>query len=277
VNEGILSYYSKPTQDEAAIADPLNIKPAFTHACEEALSNPAKMVEAQIELAKNYVELWTNVMTRALDEAVPPKFAPDARDRRFGDPTWSNNPVFDFIRQSYNLNSKWLTDWVKGLESLDTQDARKVEFYTKLLIDALAPSNFLFSNPEALREAAKTQGSSLLKGAENFYHYMSRSKDNLLISTANYDAFQLGRNLAITPGHVVFENELMQLIKYEPTTKKVFSTPLIIMPAWINKYYILDLQPQNSLVKWLVDQGHTVFMISWANPDERHSEKDFFI
>jgi polyhydroxyalkanoate synthase len=275
VSEGWVKCYDKIRTKDQVSADPLNLQPAFRHACREIWENPAKMAETQLDLAKSYLDLFGNVVNRMLDGSVAPICMPDAKDRRFQDPVWQQSPLFAFIRQSYNLNANWLMKLVHGLQTLDMRDAKKIEFYTKFLIDALAPTNFLVTNPEAIKEAFKTQGVSLLKGMENLYHDLARSEQGLLITTADTKAFQLGNNLAITPGRVVYENELMQLIKYEPTTKKVYSVPLIIMPAWINKYYILDLQPHNSLVKWLVDQGYTVFMMSWVNPDARHVEKDF--
>jgi polyhydroxyalkanoate synthase len=256
--------------------DPLNIANAFKKAFKEFYADPKKVVEFNMDLAKNYVDMLANVAHRSIGEEVAPLFAPDPKDKRFQDSEWDTNPLFDFIRQSYNLNSKWLMAVSERLHDLEPKDAQKINFYTRLLIDSLAPTNFPNANPVVIREAIATRGESLMKGAQHLYNDLIKSPEIFKITTADESAFEIGRNLAVTPGKVVYQNDLMQLIQYEPSTDKVYQTPIIVMPAWINKYYILDLQEKNSYVKWLVDQGYTVYMISWANPDGDMADKGFF-
>jgi len=256
--------------------DPLNIAHTFKKAFEEFYSDPKKVVESNIDLAKNYVDMWANIAHRSMGEEVAPLFAPDPKDKRFQDPEWDANPLFDFIRQSYSLNSKWLMAVSEQLHNLQPKEAQKVNFYTRLLIDSMSPTNFPGTNPAVIKEAIATRGESLMKGAEHLYNDLMKSPDIFKITTADENAFEIGRNLAVTPGKVVYQNELMQLIQYEPSTDKVYQTPVVVMPAWINKYYILDLQKKNSYVKWLVDQGYTVYMISWVNPNETMADKGFF-
>ncbi len=256
--------------------DPLNITNAFKKAFEELYADPKKAVDLNIDLAKNYVKMLGNIAHRALGEDVDPLFAPDSKDKRFQDLAWDSNPMFDFIRQSYNLNSKWLLGVMNQLHTLKPKESQKVNFYTKLMIDSMAPSNFPATNPAVIREAISTRGESLLKGAEHLYNDFINSKGGLKITTADDKAFSIGKNIATMQGKVIYQNKLMQLIQYEATTDKVYATPILLVPAWINKYYILDLSPKNSFVKWLTDQGYTVYMISWVNPDESLSDKGFF-
>jgi polyhydroxyalkanoate synthase subunit PhaC len=255
--------------------DPFNISNTFMKAFHEMMSNPQQMAANSIELANNYAKLCDNVTKRFMGEEIPPAYKSVTKDARFKDEAWEKNPMFDFIKQSYYLNSSWLQDITKQLSTLDKKDAHKLEFYTKLIIDAMSPTNFIFTNPEVLRETLATNGANLLKGAENLFKDIEAGEGKLSISTTDFDAFEVGKNLAVTPGKVVFQNNLMQLIQYAPLTDKVHKTPLVIMPAWINKYYILDLQEKNSFVRWLVEQGHTVFMISWVNPTKELGHKKF--
>lgn len=263
-------------ESENMTYDPFNISGSFMQAMQEVWADPKKAVDMNIDLANNYVKVWQNVTNRFFGENVEPLFGGDKKDRRFSGEDWESNPMFDFIRQSYHLNADWTMNIVNHLKSLPPKDAQKVIFYTKLLLDAMSPTNFAATNPEVIKETIATQGVNLLKGAENLYADLAKSKGKFKITTATEGAFALGENLAMTPGSVVYQNDLMQLIQYTPTTQKVHETPLIVMPAWINKYYILDLQQKNSFVKWLVDQGHTVFMISWINPDSSHKDNGFF-
>ena len=198
-----------------------------------------------------------------------------AGDRRFKDNAWNDNEIFDFIKQSYLLSARYVTDVVKQVDGLDPKTAQKVDFYTRQFIDAMSPSNFLLTNPEVLRKTAETGGENLLKGLNNLLSDLERGKGRLRIKMTDMDAFKLGENIAVSPGKVVYQNDLMQLIQYSPTTEQVLKRPLLIGPPWINKFYILDLRPKNSLVRWAVSQGHTVFMISWVNPDEHLAEKGF--
>ena len=256
-------------------ADPLNIGNAFMEMTAKLMSDPAKMVEAHLNLWQDYMTLWQNTARRMMGEVPDPVVKPDAADRRFKDEMWEDNEIFDFIKQSYLLSARWMQGVVKDVEGLDDHTAKKVDFYTRQFVDAMAPSNFVMTNPEVLRATVESRGENLLKGLNNLLDDLERGKGNLSIKMTDYDAFKVGENIAVTPGKVVFQNDLIQLLQYTPTTEKVFETPLLIVPPWINKFYILDLRPKNSFIKWAVDQGHTVFVISWVNPDESLAAKDF--
>ena len=200
---------------------------------------------------------------------------PAPEDRRFRDQAWSDNALFDFIKQSYLLTARSMQGVVKEVEGLDERTARKVDFYTRQFVDAMAPSNFLLTNPEVLRATIESGGENLLNGLNNLLDDLERGKGRLHIRMTDMAAFKIGENIAATPGKVVYQNDLMQLIQYAPTTETVKRRPLLIMPPWINKFYILDLRPRNSFIRWAVAQGHTVFVISWVNPDEQLAAKSF--
>jgi polyhydroxyalkanoate synthase len=255
--------------------DPLNLSEAFLELWSKMWSDPARMFEAQAELWGQYLELWHSALTRAAGGGTEPSAPPARGDRRFRDPDWVDNQVFDFIRQSYLLTSQWLLQTVRGVEGLDPKDAQKIDFYTRQFLDAVSPTNFILTNPAVLRATIETNGQNLVHGFENLLNDLERGNGRLQISMTDLDAFEVGENVATTPGKVVFQNELMQLLQYEPTTTEVYRTPLLIVPPWINKFYILDLRPENSFIKWATDQGYTVFVVSWVNPDKRLAEKDF--
>ena len=206
-------------------------------------------------------------------EEAGPVAAPEPGDRRFTDDAWTENPIYDHIRQSYLLASKFMLSTVRETEGLDAHTAQKVDFYTRQFIDALAPTNFAMTNPEVVRRTVETGGENLVQGLENMLEDLERGQGRLRIRMTDLEKFRLGENVAVTPGKVVFENDLMQLIQYAPATEAVRRRPLLIIPPWINKFYILDLRPKNSFIKWAVDRGRTVFVISWVNPDERLAEK----
>ena len=197
------------------------------------------------------------------------------RDRRFNDESWSGGAVFDYIKQNYLVNSRWLQNVVGDIDGLDEQAQRKLTFFTRQFIDAVAPSNFVFTNPEVMRTMLETNGESVVSGLQHFLADLEKNEGNFRISMTDENAFTLGENIAATPGAVVYENDLMQLIQYEPTTKQVYKTPLLLIPAWINKYYILDLTAERSYIKWATDLGYTVFVIAWVNPDEKLGRKGF--
>jgi len=244
----------------------------------EAMSrtDPARLMAAQMELWQGYQQLWLNTTRRLLTrEPSPPVATPAPDDRRFRHPDWTENPYFDFLKQSYLLNAEWLRNTLLAVEGLDPDTARKIDFYGRQMIDALAPTNFALTNPEVLRETAERKGENLIRGMENLAADMKRGNGRPAITQTDMQAFEVGRNVAVTPGKVVFQNDLIQLIQYAPTTPQVFSRPLLIIPPWINKFYILDLQPDNSFVRWTLDMGYTVFLISWVNPDKRHAGKGF--
>jgi polyhydroxyalkanoate synthase len=255
--------------------DPLNIGNAFLEMTTKMMSDPAKMMEANLNLWQDYMSLWQNTARRLLGETTEPLAKPDNGDRRFKDEMWEENEIFDYIKQSYLLSARWVQGVVKNVEGLDDHTAKKVDFYTRQFVDAMAPSNFVLTNPEVLRATVESGGENLLKGLNNLLEDLERGKGQLSIRMTDYDAFKVGENIAVTPGKVVFQNSLMQLVQYTPTTEQAFEKPLLIVPPWINKFYILDLRPKNSFIKWAVDQGHTVFVISWVNPDTELAFKGF--
>jgi len=238
----------------------------------QMLSNPVKMFNAQVELWQDYADLWQSSSRRWLGQDVSPVAEPDKGDRRFKDPAWRDMQIFDFIKQSYLISARWMQNLVHEVEGMDEDEARKVEFYTKQYIDAMAPTNFVMTNPEVLRTTMDTKGENLLHGLQHMLEDMERGKG---IAMTDYDAFTVGVNVATSPGKVVYRTEMMELLQYTPTTAKVSKTPLLIIPPWINKFYILDLRPDNSFIKWATDQGHTVFVISWVNPTEDMMNKGF--
>ena len=257
------------------MADPSNIGNAFLELTARMMANPAKMMEAQMALWQDYMELWQSTAQKMMGQTVEAVAAPDRDDRRFRGEDWEENVLFDYIKQSYLLSARWLQNTVRDTEGLDEKTAKKVDFYTRQFVDAIAPSNFVMTNPKVLRETIDSQGENLVKGLKNLLDDMERGGGQLRIRQTDEDAFELGRNIALTPGKVVYQTELMQLIQYEPATEQVDKRPLLIIPPWINKYYILDLQPQNSFINWCVDQGLTVFIVSWVNPDEKLAQKSF--
>jgi len=260
---------------DGANPDPLNLGSAFLQMTTQMMSDPTRVVQAQMSLWQDYMRLWQTTTRRMLGEPAEPVVQPDRSDRRFKDPAWEDNQLFDFIKQSYLLTARWMQSQVADVEGLDDKTAKKVDFYTRQFVDALAPSNFVMTNPEVLRATLESGGENLLKGLQNLLDDLERGKGQLSISMTDYEAFEVGRNIAVTPGKVVFQNDLIQLVQYTPTTEKVYKRPLLIVPPWINKFYILDLREKNSFVKWAVEQGQTVFVVSWVNPDERLARKSF--
>ena len=255
--------------------DPLNIGGAFLEMTARLMTSPGKLFETQLGFWQDYLTLWQNTAKRVMGMTPEPVIDAAGTDRRFKDEAWRDNEVFDFIKQSYLLSARYVQDVVKQADGLDAKTAQKVDFYARQFIDAMSPSNFVLTNPEVLRRTAETGGENLLKGLSNLLGDLERGKGKLRIKMTDMDAFRLGENIAVSAGKVVFQNDLMQLIQYAPLTDTVLKRPLLIAPPWINKFYILDLRAKNSLVRWAVAQGHTVFMISWVNPDERLAEKGF--
>ena len=255
--------------------DPFNIGHAFMEMTAQLMRDPAKLVQAQIGFWQDYMTLWQNTARRMWGMDADPVIQADPKDKRFKDEAWKESEVFDFIKQSYLLSARYVNDVVSHVDGLDAKTAQKVDFYSRQFIDAMSPSNFLMTNPEVLRRTAETGGENLLRGLNNLLSDLERGRGKLTVKMTDTEAFKMGENIAISPGKVVYQNDLMQLIQYAPTTGTVLKRPLLIAPPWINKFYILDLRPKNSLVRWAVSQGHTVFMISWVNPDERLSGKRF--
>jgi len=255
--------------------DPLNVGEAFMDMTARMMANPAKLMEAQFTLWQDYMALWQNAAQRWLGQETEPLVQPEKGDHRFRDEMWQENEVFDFIKQSYLLTSRWMMGLVHDLEGEQSPVARKADFYARQLVDALAPTNFLMTNPEVLRTTFESNGENLLKGLENLLADLERGKGQLRITMTDEQAFVVGQNIVTTPGKVIYQNRLMQVIQYAPSTETVHKAPLLIIPPWINKFYILDLREKNSFVRWAVAQGHTVFMISWVNPDETYSDMGF--
>ena len=272
----VAEFLSRQKAEEGiGMADPMAIGTAFLEMAARMMSNPARLAQAQLALWQDYMTLWQRTAERLLGGAAAPVVEPAPEDRRFRDQAWSDNTLFDFIKQSYLLSARWLQTQAKNVEGLDERTARKVDFYTRQFVDAIAPSNFVLTNPEVLRATIESRGENLVNGLKNLLDDLERGKGRLAISMTDMAAFRIGENVAATPGKVVYQTDLMQLIQYTPTTETVKRRPLLIIPPWINKFYVLDLRPKNSFIRWAVAQGHTVFVISWVNPDEGLARKTF--
>ena len=239
------------------------------------LADPQRAVAVQSQLGKAYLELWAAMAKRLAGEPVQPVGKPDPKDRRFSDPEWSSNQFFDFLKQFYLLSTQWADQLVRDAEDLDPHTRQKAEFYVKQIANAISPSNFVLTNPELLRETLGSNAENLVRGMHMLAEDIEAGGGDLKIRQSDSKMFEVGRNLAVTPGKVIFQNELMQLIQYEASTPKVLKRPLLIVPPWINKFYVLDLTPEKSFIKWCTDHGLTVFVISWVNPDARLAHMGF--
>jgi len=259
----------------ALTPDPFHIGSALNEVMAGLAAKPDRLMRAQADLYGRYMELWRAAARQAGGESPEPVAKPAANDKRFNDPDWSTNPVFDVIKQSYLITSDWINELVRGAEGVEPLTQRRVSFFTQMLTDAMSPSNFLLSNPAALREAMESRGESLLKGMENFAADLERGGGQLSISQTDLAQFKVGENVATAEGKVIFQNEIIQILQYSPATNTVCEIPLLIFPPWINKFYILDLRPENSMIRWLAAQGLTVFVTSWVNPDQRLADKTF--
>lgn len=272
----VADFLARQSEDpDVSDPDPLNIGGAFFEMTAKMMQDPVKLVEAQMTLWQDYLQLWQSTAMKILGQEATPVVSPERGDRRFRDAAWDDNEIFDYIKQSYLLSARWIQSVVEDVEGLDGKTRQKVDFYTRQFVDAMAPSNFLMTNPEVLRATLETGGENLLKGLGHVLEDLERGKGKLQIRMTDLEAFEIGRNVATTPGAVVGRTALMELLQYTPSTEQVARRPLLIVPPWINKYYILDLRPENSFIKWAVDQGHTVFVVSWVNPDEDLAEKAF--
>src|SRR5205085_691731 len=259
----------------AARRDELGIAKAFMGLYARLAASPALLASASMSLWLDQMRVLQASWMKALGVKVPAVAEPAKGDWRFKDEEWSTNFLFDYIKQSYLVAARHIQQLVANVEGPSPEPQRKVVFFTRQYVEALAPSNFLMTNPQVLRETLATGGQNLVRGLNNLLADLEKGGGQLRISMTDESAFQLGRNVATTPGKVVFQNELMQLIQYLPTTEQVYRRPLVIIPPWINKYYILDLREKNSFIRWAVEQGHTVFVISWVNPDARLAQKGF--
>jgi polyhydroxyalkanoate synthase len=259
-----------------AFGDELGIAKAFYEMMGRLLADPAKFAAMQFRLWQDYLLLWRNSMLHFLGHNARPVIEPARGDRRFRHEDWRHNFLYDYIKQSYLIAAKHLHQTVGSVQGLDEQTARKVDFYTRQYIDALSPSNFLLTNPEVLRETVNSGGQNLVKGLHNLLEDLERGNgQQIRVKMTDPSAFRVGGNLAATPGKVVYQNDLMQLIQYAPLTKEVYRRPLLILPPWINKFYILDMRARNSYVRWAAAQGHTVFVVSWVNPGAAFAQKAF--
>ncbi|SEP16433.1 PHA/PHB synthase family protein [Aquisalimonas asiatica] len=255
--------------------DALHMSGLFQQLASRMVSNPMQLAQSQIAFWQDYAQLVNNTTMRFLGQNRESVIDPERGDKRFSHDAWEDSPIFDFIKQSYLLAADYVHSTVRNVEGLDEQTARKVDFHTRQFVDALSPTNFVATNPEVLEKTVETGGQNLLRGLRNLLDDLAAGEGRLRVSMTDTEAFEVGHNLAITPGKVVFQNDLIQLIQYTPTTDTVYKRPLLFVPPWINKYYILDLQPRNSMIKYMVDQGHTVFVISWKNPTSDYADKTF--
>jgi polyhydroxyalkanoate synthase len=267
-----LAAYLKPRENGEAKDKPPNelteVIKTLGAVAEYWMSDNDRSTELQAKIAKAYLALWGSSVRRLAGEEAPPAIAPSPRDKRFADPEWKSNQFFDFVMQLYLLTTQWANDLVRNADGLDPHTRKKAEFYVQQITNALAPSNFVLTNPEVLRETLSSNGDNLVRGMKMLAEDIEAGRGTLRIRQSDPANLVVGVNMATTPGKVIFQNDLMQLIQYEPTTENVLRTPLLIVPPWINKFYILDLKPEKSFIKWCVDQGITVFVISWVNPDK---------
>ena len=245
----------------------------FVDLMTKMMTDPTAVARAQIDLFNQSLAVWQKTAERMFVPQAPDADKP--KDKRFKHPDWTENAIFSFVKDSYLVAAKSILSTVREIKGMDNAAARKVDFYTRQFVDALSPSNFVATNPEVLTATLESGGQNLLRGLENLLSDLGRGAGRLSITMTDMSAFRLGENIATTPGKIVYQNNLMQLIQYAPSTQAVRRRPLLIVPPWINKFYVLDLKPKNSFIKWAVDQGHTVFVISWVNPDENLAEKRF--
>jgi polyhydroxyalkanoate synthase len=261
--------------DLGGLSDPTGMGQAFLDLTVKLIANPMPIAQMQLELWKEHIKLLQRTTERLAGITNKSERRPVTADRRFRHSAWTENVLFDYIKQSYLLSAEAILSAVNRVDGLKPKTAHKVDFYTRQFVDAMAPSNFLATNPEVLETTIETGGENLLRGLTNLLDDLERGRGRLAITMTDLEAFRLGENVATTQGKVIFQNELMQLIQYAPSTVEVKRRPLIIVPPWINKFYVLDLRPETSFIRWAVDQGHTVFVISWVNPDERLAHKGF--
>jgi len=278
LSQDIWTLYSEThTPDgKPAETDPMNLMSAFTNLTGMIAQNPEALLKASMEYWTGQMAIWTDATGKLLGGEKHSSSLPDLPDggRRFSHPGWSENALFEYIKRSYLLTSEWTQNLVETSDgNLNMMDRKKVEFATRNFLEAMNPANFFSLNPEVIEATIAENGGNLVRGAEMLLEDMKRGKGELLIRQTDMKGFEVGKNMALTPGKVVWQNDILQLIQYAPSTANVHETPLLIIPPWINKYYVLDLNEKKSMMKWLVAQGHTVFIISWANPDSRHKDQ----
>src|ERR671925_410736 len=259
----------------SAVRDEMGIAKAFMDLYARMAADPALMAQASMNLWSDYMRLWQSSWMKLFGLNAGPVAQPAQGDSRFKDEDWSSNFLFDYIKQSYLIAARHIQHAVASVHGLPEDSEKKVAFFTRQYVDALAPSNFLLTNPQVLRETMASGGQNLVRGLNNLLGDIEKGGGELRISMTDESAFQLGKNVATTPGKIVYQTDLMQLIQYAPLTEQAYRRPLVIIPPWLNKYYILDLREKNSFIRWAVQQGHTVFVLSWVNPDARLAEKGF--
>ena len=274
-----LAAYLKPRESGELVDKPPNelaeVIKTFSAVAEYWVSDNERSAELQTKLGKAYIDLWGSAVRRLAGEDARPAITPSPRDKRFSDPEWKSNQFFDFVKQLYLLTTQWANELVHNAEGLDPHTRKKAEFYVQQISNAMAPSNFVLTNPEVLRETLASNGDNLVRGMKMLAEDIEAGHGTLRIRQSDPSNLDVGVNMATTPGKVIFQNEMMQLIQYQPATESVLRTPLLIVPPWINKFYILDLKPEKSFIKWCVDQGITVFVISWVNPDKSLAAKSW--
>lgn len=252
-------------------SDDLFVKAASAYMA-EMVNNPAKIIEHQIGYWGKTLTHFTEAQDRLIKGNLTPPEDDTPQDRRFKNPLWDTHPYFNFVKQQYVANAQAMTQAVQDIEGLDEKDRKRIDYFTQQIVDMLAPTNFLATNPDALEQAVATNGDSLVTGLENLVRDVEAHDGQMVVSLADTEAFEVGRNLGTSKGSVVFRNRMFELIQYAPSTETVHEVPLLIFPPWINKFYVLDLSDKNSLIKWIVDQGYTLFVVSWVNPDESYAD-----
>jgi polyhydroxyalkanoate synthase len=259
------------------VAEPMtDMVKTFSKVTEYWLSDPSRALEAQTRLFAGYLTVWSNAISHVrTGEQAPDSVSPERGDKRFQDPEWGKNAFFDFLKQAYLVTSRWAGDLVERADGLDEQTRHKASFYVKQISNAISPSNFILTNPELFRETIASNGENLVRGMKMLAEDIAAGHGDLKLRQADTSSFEIGRNVATTPGKIVGRSDVAEIIQYEPATDTVLKRPLLICPPWINKFYILDLNPEKSFIRWAVEQGHTVFVISWVNPDQRHGAKNW--
>ena len=274
-----LAAYMKPLEEgrtNADLADSVgDAVKTFGKVAEYWLADPKRSLQAQTAITTGFIDLWSNTLRRMGGEQTPELVPTEPGDKRFADPEWQENPVFNFLRQAYSLTNNWANELVNHADSVDPATRERAQFYLRQIAGAVSPSNFIATNPELIRDTIRESGQNLVRGMQMFAEDVEAGKGQLKIRQSDPSKFELGVNMGATPGKVIFRGDLFELIQYAPTTPTVYKRPLLIVPPWINKFYVLDLNPEKSFVRWAVSQGLTVFIMSWVNPDERQAEKSF--
>lgn len=274
LSQRLMTAFSHKREVPASLQGPgpeLYMKAATSY-MSEMMANPSRLLEQQVGYWGRTLKHYAEAQEQLAKGKLEPPADTTRKDRRFSNPMWETHPYFNFVKQQYLINAEMAETMVDGIEGLEGNDKKRLRYFSSQIIDMMSPTNFLATNPDALARAVETDGQSLVDGLENLVRDIEANDGELLVTLADKGAFEVGRNIATTPGKVVFRNRMFELIQFTPTTEKVHKTPLVIFPPWINKFYILDLKEKNSLIKWIVDQGYTVFVVSWVNPDPSYAD-----